>query len=100
MVRTVLFCALLLCSSCAGSIPISLLCNEQSVEIYVNDEFVGYGLVNYVVPKDVDYITVSCRSDGQILYERNYKAKDYKNRLIEITPQNNYRYVSRNSKEN
>jgi len=45
--------------SCATSIPISLLCNEQHVEIYVDEEYVGRGQVNYIVPKGTDYIKVS-----------------------------------------
>lgn len=88
-----------LLTGCASSVPVAFLCNDKNVGIYVNGEFIGHGLVQYVVPKNVDYITVSAIHDGQIVYERNYYAQDYKNSVIEITPRTNYRYSSGNSKE-
>lgn len=56
-----LFITITIFISCATSIPISLLCNEQHIEIYVDEEYVGRGQVNYIVPKGTDYIKVSCR---------------------------------------
>ena len=46
-----LFITITIFISCATSIPISLLCNEQHIEIYVDEEYVGRGQVNYIVPK-------------------------------------------------
>ena len=54
-----LFITITIFISCATSIPISLLCNEQHIEIYVDEEYVGRGQVNYIVPKGTDYIKVS-----------------------------------------
>ena len=59
-----LFITITIFISCATSIPISLLCNEQHIEIYVDEEYVGRGQVNYIVPKGTDYIKVSCRENG------------------------------------
>ena len=52
-------------ASCASSIPINLSCDEQHIEIYVNDEYAGRGLIHYIVPKGDDYINVSCRERSE-----------------------------------
>lgn len=80
--------------SCATSIPINLLCNEQHIEIYVDEEYVGRGLVNYVVPKGTDYIEVSCRENGIEIYNRTYYVRGKKNRLFELAIPKDYRYSS------
>ena len=80
--------------SCATSIPVSLLCNEQQIEIYVNDEYVGRGLVNYIVPKGTEYIKVSCKENGMEIYSRSYYVKGKKNQLFELTIPKDYRYSS------
>lgn len=80
--------------SCATSIPVSFLCNEQHIEIYIDEEYVGRGLVNYVVPKGTDYIKVSCRENGVEIYERNYYVKGKKNQLFELNIPKDYRYSS------
>lgn len=80
--------------SCATSIPVSFLCNEQHIEIYVDEEYVGRGLVNYIVPKGTDYIKVSCRENGVEIYERNYYVKGKKNQLFELNIPKDYRYSS------
>ncbi len=81
-------------SSCATNIPISLLCNEQHIEIYINEEYVGRGLINYVVPKGTDYINVSCKENGIEIYNRNYYVKGKKNQLFELNIPKDYRYSS------
>lgn len=80
--------------SCAANIPISFLCNEQHVEIYVDEEYIGQGLVNYIVPKGTDYIKVSCRENGIEIYNRNYYVKGKKNQLFELNIPKDYRYSS------
>ncbi len=87
-------CLIMLLFSCTTSIPISLLCSEQDIEIYVNDEYVGRGLINYTVPKGTDYISVSCRDNGVEIYERNFYVKGKKNELFELNIPKNYRYSS------
>ena len=84
----VLFC------SCASSIPISLLCDEQQIEIYIDGEYVGRGMVRYDVPKGIDYINVSCRNAGVEVYSRRLYVKGLKNRLFELTIPKDYRYSS------
>lgn len=80
--------------ACATITPIHLSCNEQHVEIYVDDEYVGRGLVNYTVPKGKDYIQISCRENGIEIYSRRLYVKGSKNRLFELTIPKDYRYSS------
>ncbi len=88
-----ILCPLFFCS-CAGSIPISLLCEEQQIEMYVNGEYAGKGLVQYVVPKGTDYIYVSCRDAGEEVYSRRLYVKGMKNHLFELVIPKDYRYSS------
>lgn len=81
-------------NSCVTSTPISLLCNEQHIEIYINEEYVGRGLINYVVPKGNNYINVSCRENGIEIYNRNYYVKGKKNQLFELNIPKDYHYSS------
>ena len=89
-----LFITITIFISCATSIPISLLCNEQHIEIYVDEEYVGRGQVNYIVTKGTDYIKVSCRENGVEIYNRNYYVKGKKNQLFELNIPKDYRYSS------
>lgn len=89
-----LFPVSILAFSCATSIPISLLCNEQQVQIFVDGEYIGNGLVNYIVPKGTDYILVTCKEKGMEIYRRRLYVKDKKNQLLELTIPKDYRYSS------
>lgn len=84
----------LLLSSCSSSTSVSLLCNEPSVEIYVNEDYVGRGLVSYTSPKGQDEIRVSCRENGIEIYSRSFYIKGKNNQLFELTIPKDYRYNS------
>lgn len=84
-------------TSCASSFPIHLLCAEKHVEIYVNNEYAGREQATYIVPKGVEYITVSCRVDDMEVYSRNLYVKGSKNELFELTIPKKYNYSGGNS---
>lgn len=90
----ILFVSTAFLASCASATSINLFCEEQHVEIYVDGEYVGRGLVNYVVPKGQDRIKVACRENGVEVYSRSYYIKDDKNNLIELIIPKDYRYSS------
>ena len=96
MFRAFILIGIALCgfASCGSTASISLLCDEQQIELYVDDEYVGRGLVNYVVPKGQDEINVSCRENGVEVYNRTFYVKGMKNQLIELTIPKDYRYSS------
>lgn len=93
--KQIIFAAIItICCSCASSIPINLSCDEQHIEIYVDGEYVGRGLVHYIVPKGNDYVNVSCRENGIEIYSRNFYVKGKKNQLYELSIPKDYRYSS------
>lgn len=80
------------CASC--STTVHFLCAQSEVALFVDDQFVGYGQISYVVPKGVDFVTVSCRVDGIEIYSKNYYVKHQNNRLFEVVVPDDYKYSS------
>ena len=83
-------------SSCATYNQISLLCNEQHIDLYIDEEHVGRGLINYTLPKKHNYINVSCRENGIEVYSKRYFVRGCKNCLFEINIPINYYYSDPN----
>lgn len=83
------FCVIML-NSC--STTVHFLCNQSDVAIYIEDQFMGYNQISYVVPKGVEYVRVSCRVDGLEIYSNTYYVKHENNRLFDIILQDNYKY--------
>lgn len=84
--------AFYLLSSCITSSYVSISCNEQDVEIYINNEYIGRGLVNYSAPKGIEEINISCKENGNEIYNRNFYIKGKKGELIELTIPKDYKY--------
>lgn len=80
--------------SCSSSTTVSPLCDERQVEMYVDDEYVGRGLVQVTVPRDKERIKVSCRENGLEIYSRTYYIKGKDKQLIELSIPKDYRYSS------
>lgn len=78
--------------SCASTKRIAFTCQERHIEIFVNDEYLGRDFVYYIVPKDLEYITVSCRDEGIQVYQRRINVKDNDGALIELQIPRNYKY--------
>ena len=70
--------------SCTSTTNISFLCNDEDLQIYVNDDYVGTGLVHYSAPKNVTTANVECKKDGITVYSRNYYIKGHNNELFDI----------------
>lgn len=80
-------------TSCSSSgTLVHLMCDEQQVEIFVDDNYVGRGLVQYTVPKGNEYMRVSCREGGVEVYSREFYVKGKKNRLFELSIPKDYRF--------
>lgn len=82
-------------SSCSSTKTIGLTCQDRQIEIYVDDEYLGRDLVYYTVPKNREYIVVSCRENGIEVYHRRINVKDRKETLIELQIPKNYKYSSK-----
>ena len=75
---------ILLFVSCSSTTSVSFLCNKDDLQIYVNDDYVGTGLVHYVAPKDVTTANVECKKNGVTIFTRNYYIKGHNNELFDI----------------
>lgn len=81
-------------SSCATTTSVSFLCNQEDLQIYINDEYVGNGLVNYIAPKGVTTAEVECKKDGLTVFSRNYYIKGHNRELFDIVVPNYNSYSS------
>lgn len=84
------FCML----SCA-SVKCTFFCEQQEYTIYVDDQELGNGLVQFVAPHGTSSVLVQVKNNGVLIYENTYYVKDYhKNELITISIPTNYKYSS------
>lgn len=89
-----LFAVLSLLTTCAETKSVAFLCQQEDLQIYVNQEYVGTGLVYYKVPPNVRTAHVQCWKDGEIVYERNYDIRKSNRRLFDIHIPNYQTYSS------
>ena len=81
-------------TACASSTSVSFLCENEDLQIFVNDECVGKGLVRYTAPKGVTTADVECKKDGITIYSKSYYIKGYNNALFDIKVPNYNSYSS------
>ena len=70
--------------SCASATSVSFLCENEDLQIYVNDQYLGTGLVRYTAPKGVTTAVVECKKDGITIYSKDYYIKGHNNTLFDI----------------
>ena len=87
-------CAVMALSSCVTTTSVSFLCNQEDLQIYVNDTYVGTGLVQYTAPQGVTTANVECRKDGVTVFSRNYYIKGHNKELFDINIPNTNTYSS------
>ena len=75
---------ILLIESCSSTTTVSFLCNQEDLQIYVNDDYVGTGLVHYTAPKNVTTADVECRKDGKTIFTKSYYIKGHDKELIDL----------------
>lgn len=86
---------ILICSSCSTTTTaVSFLCNQEDLQIYVNDTYVGTGLVHYIAPQGVTTANVECKKDGLTVFTQSYYIKGHNKALFDINIPNTNRYSS------
>lgn len=75
---------ILLLLACNTMTTVSFLCQQEDLQIYVNQEYVGKGLVHYSAPKGINIAHVECKKDGITVYERTYNIKGANRILYDI----------------
>lgn len=82
-------------TSCSTSKEISFLCDDEQIEMYINDEYAGKGLVKVTVSGNTENVKVSCRENGMEIYSRTFYVKNKdKEQLYELSIPKDYRYSS------
>lgn len=87
--------ALTLVGSCAAPTRVNFSCDDPTVDIYIDGEYAGKALVNYVFPKSKQDIVVTCYDEGREVYRRTFsKEGRMNNELIDLPIQHNLQYSS------
>lgn len=85
---------ILIIESCSSTTTVSFLCNQEDVQIYVNDDYVGTGLVHYTAPKNVTTADVECKKDGITIFTRSYYIKGHNRELFDLNVPERMTYSS------
>ena len=81
-----------LSASCSTSKSVDFYCADEFVDLYINGEYAGRGLVHYTFPSSQKTATVSCNYEGQEIYSRTYYVKSRDGQMIELQIPKNYFY--------
>ena len=88
-----LFTTTFLAISCSSSqTTVSFINEDKDVQIFVNGEYVGTGLVRYTFPKEVTTADVECKRNGSVIFTRSYNIKGLNNMLLELNIPNELFY--------
>lgn len=85
-------CLFVLISCGSTETSVSFLCNNHELEIYVDNNYVGQGLVSYTAPKGVQEVEVTCKKNGLPVYSKNYYIKGHNRQLFDLKVPNNVYY--------
>ena len=87
--------ALTLMGGCASPTRINFSCDDPTVDIYIDGEYAGKAVVNYVFPRSKQEIVVTCYDEGKEVYRRTFnKEGRMNNELIDLQIQQNLQYSS------
>lgn len=84
LAKTLMTVMVVMFFSCTTNTTISFLCNQDDVQIFVNDTYVGTGLVYYNAPQGVTTADVVCKKDGQTVFTRSYYIKGNNRKMFEL----------------
>ena len=101
--KLVIICSLALMCACVSPTRLNFACDDPTIDIYIDGEYVGKSLVNYVFPNSKQDVVVSCYEDGKEVYRRTFcKEGRVNNELIDLQIERNLQYSSggRKSKTN
>lgn len=80
-------------TSCSAPHSIILFCEDPTIDILVDEEYIGRGNVRYVFPQGKTTIEVKCLESGQEVYRRTiYKDACSSNEVLDIVPQRGLNY--------
>jgi len=92
MKKILLFCALILLSSCAPIIC-TFYCEKEELTIIVDYQQVGNGFVSFQAPRGTEFAHIQVSDNGKLVYETDIFVKNYhQNQLVTIKIPEHYHY--------
>ena len=80
---------------CVSPTRLNFSCDDPTVDIYIDGEYAGKALVNYVFPNSKQDVVVTCYDQGTEVYRRTFsKEGRVNNELIDLQIQYNLQYSS------
>ena len=80
---------------CVSPTRVNFSCDDPTVDIYIDGEYAGKALVNYVFPNSKQDVVVTCYDQGKEVYRRTFsKEGRVSNELIDLQIQRNLQYSS------
>lgn len=75
---------------CVSPTRVNFSCDDPTVDIYIDGEYAGKALVNYVFPNSKQDVVVTCYDEGREVYRRTIsKEGRINNELIDLQIQHN-----------
>lgn len=88
-------CTLVFMGACASPTRLNFSCDDPTIDIYIDGEYAGKSLVNYVFPNSKHDVVVSCFEDGKEVYHRTFSKEGHiNNELIDLQIERNLQYSS------
>lgn len=80
---------------CVSPTRLNFSCDDPTLDIYIDGEYAGKALVNYVFPNSKQDVVVTCYDQGTEVYRRTFsKEGRVNNELIDLQIQHNLQYSS------
>lgn len=87
--------ALALLAACVSPTRLNFSCDDPTIDIYIDGEYAGKALVNYVFPNSKQNVVVTCYDGGKEVYRRTFSKEGHiNNELIELPIVHDLRYSS------
>ncbi len=93
IIQLTVICFLVFLGACASPTRLNFACDDPTIDIYIDGEYAGKSLVNYVFPNSKQEVVVSCFEDGNEVYHRTFsKEGRVNNELIDLQIERNFQY--------
>lgn len=78
--------------ACSTAKSIKFYCQDQQIDLYINGEYAGNGIVNYTYPKGTETVKVSCVQDGVEIFTRTFYIDGCDGQTFELQIPKYYHY--------
>lgn len=94
-IKMVIICSLAWLTACVSPTRLNFSCDDPTIDIYIDGEYAGKALVNYVFPNSKQDVVVSCYDGSKEVYRRTFSKEGHiNNELIDLQIEQNLQYSS------